>query len=122
MANAVSKVKLSGSTAGKGILVVATSTVGTTIHVTSNSATVYDEIWLWAVNPYTADILLTVEYGGVTSPGNIITVTIPFKQGLVLVAPGLSLFDAGGGALTVSAFGATASQVTIFGYVNRVTP
>lgn len=122
MANAVSKVKLTGSTNGKGILVVATATPGTTIHATSNSASVYDELWLWIINPHTADILATIELGGVTSPGNVITVNVPFNQGLVLCVPGLSLFDAGGGALTVSVFAAVASKLTVFGYVNRVTP
>ena len=123
MPNAVSKIPLSGSTKGKGILIVATSTPGTTVHVTGNSgSTVIDEAWIYLVNPYTANILATIEFGGVTSPGNVITVDVPYKQGLYLCVPGLPLVDGAAGALTVSIFGATASQLTAFGYVQRITP
>lgn len=122
MPNAVSKIKLSQSTAGKGILITATSTAGTQLHVTSNSATVYDELWIYLENPYTADIVATIEFGGVTNPGQTIVVNVPYKQGPILAVPGLSLFDGGGGALTVACFAATGSQITAFGYVNRVTP
>lgn len=115
------KVKLSGSTEGKGIKVVQTASTGTTIHATGTSSTTIDEIWLYAYNGHTADVALTVQFGGTTSPDNDITVTIPFKSGLVLVVPGLMLTGTGSAANTVYAYAGTANVVTISGYVNRIS-
>ena len=114
------KTLLSGSTRGKGIKVAATATPGTTIHATGTSATTIDEVWLYAYNGHSSDVLATIEFGGTTSPDDTIKVTIPAQSGLVLVAPGLTLTGDGASALTVRAFAATADVVTIHGYVNRV--
>lgn len=122
MAALYSKVVLSGSTQGKGIKVVATSTVGTLIHTTGTSATADDEIWLYAFNSDTADRLLTLEFGGVTAPDNAIVVTVPFKAGLMLVVPGLILAGNGSVGLTVGAFASVANVVTVSGFVNRISP
>lgn len=114
-------VLLSGSSQGQPILVVQTATPGTTVHATGISATVFDEIWLYAQNTDTADRKLTIEWGGVTSPNNLIEVTVPFEAGLVCVIPGLRLTGTGAAATTVRAFCATANVVTITGQVNRMT-
>jgi len=114
------KVLLSGSTRGRGIKVAATATPGTTIHTTGTSATTIDEVWLYAYNGHSSDVLLTVEYGGTASPDDTIKVTIPDQSGLVLVAPGLTLTGDGSAGLVVKAFAATADVVTIHGYVNRI--
>ena len=58
-----SKEILSGSTDGKGILVVQTATAGTTIHTADTTATTYDEIWLYAVNTSASSVKLTIEWG-----------------------------------------------------------
>ncbi len=121
MANAISKIPFSASTSGKGILIVATSTAGTNIHVTGSTATIIDEMWMWFQNSHTADVLLTVEFGGVTSPGFTIIQTIPFKSGLVLVVPGLPMVQTGG-ALTIAAFAGTTNVISAFGFVNRISP
>jgi len=115
-----SKVLLSGSTQGRGIKVVATASTGTTIHATGTSASVIDEVWLYAYNGHTSAVLLTIQYGSTTSPDDDIKVTIPAQSGLVLVAPGLVLTGTGAAANTVRAFAATANVVTIHGYVNRI--
>lgn len=114
------KALLSGSTQGKGIKVVATASTGTTIHATGTSSSTIDEVWLYAYNSHTADVLLTIQYGGTTSPDNDIKVTIPAQSGLVLVAPGLVLTGTGAAANTVAAYAGTANVITISGYVNRV--
>ncbi len=116
------KVTLSGSTQGKGIKVVATGTLGTTIHATGTSATIQDEIWLWAVNSDTTDRKLTIEFGAAGAPDDLIELTIPAESGLVLVVPGLVLKGSGAATLTVTAFCATANVVMIHGFVNRITP
>lgn len=107
---------LSGSTNGRGIAVAATATPGTAIHTATATAGVRDEIWLWAVNQTTSAAKLTVEFGGVTA-NDIIEQTVAPEDGLVLVCPGLVL----AGGLAVTAFGAVASALTVFGYCNRVT-
>mgnify|MGYP007062773873 CR=1 FL=1 len=111
-----SKLKLSGSTNGRGIKVVATATLGTTIHAAH--ATAQDEVWLWAVNSDTVDRKLTLEFGGVTSPDDLIEVTIPAESGLIPVVPGVPLT----GSVVVTAFAAAANVIMIHGYVNRITP
>lgn len=114
------KAKLSGSADGKGIKVVATGTLGTTIHtaVAGQVANTFDEVWAWAVNSDTTARKLTIEYGGATSPDALIEVTIPAESGLFLVLPGLILQN----ALVVTAFCATANVVMIHGYVNEIRP
>lgn len=110
-----SKLKLSGSTDGRMIKVVQTATAGTTIHTAH--ATDLDELWLWAVNSDTADKKLTIEFGGVAAPDDLIEVTIPAESGLVLIVPGMLLTN----SLVTRAFCATANVVMVGGYVNRVT-
>ena len=115
-----SKLTLSGSTDGRAIKVAATATPGTTIHTGSATATVFDEIWLYAQNTDTTARKLTVEWGGVSAPDDLIEITIPAESGLTLVAPGLVL-KGNATPLVVSAFCATADVVTILGYCNRIS-
>jgi hypothetical protein len=110
-----SKVQLSGGTTGKNIKVVATATAGTLIHTAH--ATSIDEVWLWCVNSDTTDRKLTIEFGGVAAPDDLIEVTIPAEDGLYLVVPGLTLTN----SLVVRAFAATANVLAINGFCNRIT-
>ena len=66
------KTVLSGSTNGRGIKVVATSSAGTTIHTAHSTSE--DEIWLYAQNTDSTDRKLTIEYGGTTSPDDLIEI------------------------------------------------
>jgi energy-converting hydrogenase Eha subunit H len=122
MANATSIIPFSASTQGEPIKIVATSTPGTLLHTTLTSATTVDRVWLWAFNSHTADLLLTVEFGGATAPDQNIVLTIPFKAGLVLVVPGLPLLGNGSVSLTVKAFAGTTNLITCSGYILRVVP
>ena len=115
-----SKIALSGSTDGRMVQVVATSSTGTTIHTGSATATTFDEIWLYAVNSDTADRKLTVEWGGTSSPSDLIEFTVPAESGLYLIIPGL-VIKGNATPLVVRAFCATASVVNIAGFVNRIT-
>jgi hypothetical protein len=116
-----SKIQLSGSTDGRLIKVAATATPGTTIHTGSSTATTFDEIWLYAVNSDTSPQKLTIEFGGVSSPDDLIEQTITAESGLVLLVPGLVIKGNASTALVVKAFCATADVVMIGGYVNRIT-
>jgi hypothetical protein len=118
MSQAVKR-KLSGSTDGKAIKIAATSTAGTAIHtaVAGTTAGTFDEIWLWAFNSHTEDVVLTIEFGGADAPDQNIVVTIPYKAGLVPVIPGFILQN----GATVKAFAATTNVITITGFVNAIT-
>jgi hypothetical protein len=110
---------LSGSEDGKPIKIGATATPGTAIHTAVNGQVpgTVDEIWLWAYNGHTANVVLTIEFGGVDVPDQNIVVTIPFKSGLIPVVPGLILQN----GMVVRAFAATANVVTLSGFVNSIT-
>lgn len=114
------KQTLSGSTGGLPILVTATASTGTTIHATGTSATAFDEIHLFAYNSDTAAIVLTIQYGGTTSPDQDIKISIPSRSGLTYIVPGLLLAGTGSVARTVYAFAGTGSKITVSGYVNRI--
>ena len=119
MAQAFTHEVLSGSTNGLAVKITATATAGTTIHTAVAGTTSRDEIWLWAQNN-DADgetRTLTIEFGGATSPDNLIIVPIPCKAGPVLVVPGFPLRN----TLVVAGFADEANDVQVYGYVNRVT-
>lgn len=111
------KIKFSGSTNGRNIKVAATATAGTLIHTATSSTDVVDAIHLWAVNSDTVSRKLTVEFGGVTSPDDLIEQTIPPESGLYLIICGLVL----DGGVVCRAFCETANVVSVNGYVNRIS-
>ena len=115
----VVKRKLSGSTDGKAIKITQTATAGDTIHTAVSGTTdgSYDEIWLWAYNGHSADVVLTIEFGGAIVPDQNIVLTVPCKSGLIPVVPGLILQN----EMVVKAFAGTANVITIIGFVNRIT-
>ncbi len=118
MAIAVKR-KLSGSTDGKAIKITTTSTAGDIIHtaVAGTIAGTFDEIWLWAYNGHSANLVLTLEFGGAIVPDQNIVITIPFKAGLFPLVPGLVLQN----GMVVKAFAGSANLVTITGFVNSIT-
>ena len=118
MSSSAVKRKLSGSTDGKAIKVVATASAGTAIHTAVSGTTdgSYDEVWLWAYNAHTSDVVLTLEVGGTSAP-DVIKQTIPFQKGMFLVLPGFILQN----GAAIAAFAGTANVISILGFVNRVT-
>lgn len=109
----LTKLKLSGSTDGKNIKVVATATPGTALHTAH--ATDLDEIYLYACVISGTDRLLTIEWGGTTSPDDLTELTIPTDVGWVPVVEGLTLTN----SLVVRGFGAAANEILVNGYVLR---
>lgn len=110
---------LSGSTDGKLIKVAATATPGTTIHTGPTNTSHFHELWLYAVNSDSTDRKLTIEFGGTSSPDDLIEQTITAESGLILVVPGF-VIQGNATALVVRAFAATADVVMIGGYVNEI--
>ena len=109
----LTKIKLSGSTDGKNIKVVATATAGTLLHTAH--ATDLDEIYLYARVIAGTARLLTIEWGGVATPDDITEQTIESDVGWVPVVEGFLLT----GGLVVRGFGAAANEICIQGYVLR---
>ena len=89
-----SKQLLSAGTNGKNIKVVATASAGTTIHTAVSGTSNLDELWLYAMNTDSSDRKLTIEYGGTTSPEDLIEQTLKNEAGWTLVITGL-LFHRG---------------------------
>lgn len=114
-----SKITLSGSTDGRGILVDDDATPGKLIHTGPTSTSELHEIWLYATNYDTTDRKLTIEWGGTTAGGDVIEYTVKAENGLYLIVPGL-LIKGNATALVVRAFAATTSAINIFGYVNKI--
>ena len=117
------KVFLSGGSQGKAVKVAATTSgsAGTTIHTTGTSSTAIDEVWLYATNSSSVNVVLTIQWGGVTAVDNEAKLTIPPTAGLTLVIPGLILTGTGSAGNVIAAYAATTNVITINGYVNRIT-
>ena len=116
MPTTVSRIPLSGSTNGRGIKVAATATAGTLIHTATSSATDCDVVTLYAHNSSASAVNLTIEFGGVSSPDDLIILSIPAATGLTLVVPDLVIRN----SLVVRAFAGTTNVVMVHGFVNRV--
>ncbi|OFW37662.1 MAG: hypothetical protein A3J29_06205 [Acidobacteria bacterium RIFCSPLOWO2_12_FULL_67_14b] len=109
----LTKIKLSGSTDGMNILIVATATLGTTIHTAH--ATDLDEIYLNACIPGATSREVTIEWGEATST-KVTKVTIPAAAGWFPVVEGKLLTN----SLVVTVFCAAAANEVVFdGYVLR---
>jgi hypothetical protein len=106
---------LSGSTNGIGIVVHAsTSGSASTIHEAVSGTAAKDEVWMYAYNMHTADLVLTIEKGGTSNP---MKVTIPYQSGRVPLEPGLPTNN----SVKTCAYAGSAGMIIIEGYVNRIT-
>ena len=115
-----SKTILSGSTNGRAVLVNTTASNTCVVHTASTNTSVQHEIWIYAMNTDTTDRKLTLEFGGVTSPNDLIEQTITAEGGLLLVVPGLVLSGNASTAPRITAFANTANVVTVLGFVNVI--
>ncbi len=116
MAVTYTKLPLSGSTNGKNILITPTASTGTTIHTATSTSGAIDEIWLYAYNGHTSDVVLTIEWGDTTSTDQM-PFGIQFKKSPFLIIPGWVLK----GGQIVTAFAATGNVIVLNGFVNRRT-
>lgn len=114
------KFLLSGSTNGIPVKIAATASPGTTVHTATATSGAFDEIYIWLSNLDTVDRMVTIQWGGVTDPDDLIskTVTVSAKSGPTPYVPGLLL----NGGLLVKIFADAANVITASGYVNRISP
>ena len=110
------KLKLSESTDGKPIGVVATSSPGTNIHTAD--ATALDEVWIYAVNKSSSDRTISIEFGGTGASDLVNRRLLIDPGGIELIIPGIPLTN----SLIVKAFvDSGANDVNILGFVNRIS-
>ena len=114
-----SRLALSGSTNGKPIKISATGSPGTLIHTAINSVSSFDEIYLWVVNNTSGAATLTIEWGGVKDPDDLLCkeTSISANSAPAVVIAGATL-NAG---LSIRAYSNTANALNLIGYVNRIT-
>jgi hypothetical protein len=112
------KAHLSGAADGLAVKVADTASTGTIIHtaVSGTTAGSFSEIFLWATNTSSAAVQLTIEWGTTTAADGNIIVTVPPKEGLMAVVPGLILHN----SKIVTAFAGTADVILLAGYVNEI--
>lgn len=124
---AFSKIILTGSTDGAGILVTgAAASQANTVHTAVTGTADFDEVYVYVDNFATADLDVTIRWGVTVAQAtdigfrNIRT-TVTKGSGPVLMIPGWPLRN----ALVVDAFGTVAGTATgglnIYGYAHRVT-
>jgi hypothetical protein len=114
---------LSGSTGGRPIKVTGTaSNTAVTIHTTGVSNTVVDEVWLYANNRDSIQRTIYIEFGGTSTPDDIISVAVEPNAGLYIASPGLPLQGDGTNGRTINAYASASNVVGVTGYVNRITP
>lgn len=110
------KILLSGSTNGRNIEVTATTTPGTLLHTAVSGITSLDEIYIFAFNTGGADQTITIEFGGVTTPDDLVVVNLESYKGAYLIIPGWLLNN----SLVVRAF--SDNNAIVNGYVHRIVP
>ena len=118
---AIQKLGLSGSSQGTPIQIVATATPGTTLHTTGTSATVIDEVWIYATNNDTVQRNIIIEYGG-SGTASEISVGVPSKSGLTIVLPGTIFTGTGVAGNTIRGYASATNVINVIGYINRMTP
>ena len=119
------KAKLSGSAAdGRGVKITTTDSSGAgdaglsdanTIHtaVSGTTAGTFDEIWLWATNVSASAAVLSIELG---AGADLIHVTVPPKEGLMQILPGLVLQN----SLVVKGYASAEDVIWVHGFVNKI--
>lgn len=108
---------LSGSTNGRPIPVAATSTPGTLIHTAGAGTNGFDEVWIYVTNVTGSAATVTIEWGGVSDPGDHIVkaYSVAANSAPVPVVPGQRLNN----GLEVRAFSGTGSALNITGGYDR---
>lgn len=97
----------------------ATATAGTLIHTAVTGSAAFDEIYAWVSNVTAAAATLTIEWGGVTDPGNhmVKALSIPANSPPIPIITGQVLNN----GMVVRAFSGTGSALNVTGYVNRIS-
>lgn len=113
---------LSESISGKAVNITATGANTTLIHTTPSSSSSMDEVWLYATNATTSDIMFNLLYGGTNFTTDILFEgVIEAYGGNVLICPGLIAKGNGTTGFSIHGNSSVASGINVFGYVNRIS-
>jgi hypothetical protein len=114
------KQKLSADPSGSGML-LDSGGMPSIVHVTGTSLTTLDEVWLYAINnSFTESGTVQCSWNGTTT-----FFKIPELSGMFLLIPGFVLSGDGSVGAQISAAdmsGNVDDNISLFGYVNRITP
>jgi hypothetical protein len=110
---AITRVKLSASTNGRGISLA--TGAPTTIHTSTTAASTSDEMHVWVSSNGTATATMYI-FVGTTGTGDLIRYEMPHNDGLHLLVPGLFLTS----GLILYGQAGDAGAVA-YGFVNRLT-
>ena len=117
-----SKIALNG---GAGVIPVnPAGGSDTLIHTTGTSTSILDEVWLWANNSQSSDIYLYLYLGTSSGPSaNVMVLLVP-SESTILAIPGIPISGNGTVGRPVNAIATSmmTGNITVFGYVNRITP
>ena len=117
-----SKQLLSTSPSGRPINITATGTNVQEVHTTPASSSSLDEVWLYATNPTTSDVMFSLLYGGSGFNNDILFEgVIEAYAGSVLICPGLIAKGDGTSGFPIYGNVSIPSGVNVFGYVNRIS-
>ena len=94
---------------------VALAATSTTLHTAVTAENHMDEIYVYATNIHTADVVVTTEVDG-TAAANQSKYTVPKDDGFHLIVPGIRMDNAG----TLKAKAGTADVVNCIVVVNRL--
>ncbi len=103
------------STDGEPVLIVATSSTGTTLHTAVSGATQWDSVTIWLSNTQNTISSVTLEWGG-TAARHQIEIDLPPKS-VVLVAAGWRIR----GGKVITAFSDVTNTVQAIINVDRIT-
>lgn len=107
---------LSGSTNGRGIPVTAIISSGAdVIHTAAAGTTQIEYVTIEGVNIHTANVTLTIEFGG-QAAGDQITIEIGPDRGFAVVVDRLPINN----GLVIRAYASVASVINLFGQVSSV--
>jgi len=117
------KIKLSADPKGAGIPLTVNPASGNVIHETGVSGSVLDELWLYASWSPNGAPEPTPVYLALDNADYKIMQNIPANAGLTLIIPGLILSGDDMNSSIVTAYDwLGVSGITLYGYVNRITP
>ena len=111
------KVPLSVAISGQQIAVTGTTLAQSMTIQTPASATVLDEVWLYATNIGSTNVELVLTWAHTGTSAQMFA-TIPYKAGRSLIIDGKLL---SGTANSVKAYAASGNAINIDGFVNRIT-
>lgn len=112
---------LSGSTSGRPIGVLSATAGGdTVIHVGGSASNVKDEVFLYAINKNSQDLVLSLEWGA-TAASDRKTILVPSFSKYALAEGDVIEGVTAASGIRITAFCSTSDSLLLTGFVNRIS-